>query len=361
MSNYNKATNFATKDTLPSGDPNKIVKGTEINNELNAISNAIASKADLASPTFTGVPAAPTATAGSNTTQIANTAYVKNALDSLGTMSTQNANAVAITGGTITGLSSPLPVPSGGTGAASFTANNLLVGNGTSAIQTLAPSTSGNVLTSNGTSWQSASLPGMRGQIFTSSGTFTIPSGATSLKVTVLGAGGNGTNGGAGDGSWTPGTAGAGGNGGAGGGLAWSFLTGLTVGNTIVVTVGSSGGNSSVSSGTQTITTITAGGNGGSVTGGQLNMPGAAGYGRGSSTDTSGWPGGGGGGNGGEPVAYGKRGLGADGIFTNGQAGGAATGYGAGGGGGSGGGSYSGGYPGGAGGAGSPGFVMFEY
>jgi hypothetical protein len=76
MSSYVKATNFATKDTLPSGDANKIVKGTEIDNEFNAISGAISSKADIASPTFTGTPAAPTATAGSNTTQIATTAFV---------------------------------------------------------------------------------------------------------------------------------------------------------------------------------------------------------------------------------------------------------------------------------------------
>jgi hypothetical protein len=59
MSNYTKATNFATKDTLPTGDSNKIVKGTEIDNEFNAISGAISSKADIASPTFTGTPAAP--------------------------------------------------------------------------------------------------------------------------------------------------------------------------------------------------------------------------------------------------------------------------------------------------------------
>ena len=76
MSNYTKATNFATKDTLPTGDSNKIVKGTEIDNEFNAISGAISSKADIASPTFTGTPAAPTATAGSNTTQLATTAFV---------------------------------------------------------------------------------------------------------------------------------------------------------------------------------------------------------------------------------------------------------------------------------------------
>ena len=80
MSNYTKATNFATKDTLPTGDANKIVKGTEIDNEFNAISGAISSKADIASPTFTGTPAAPTATAGSSTTQIATTAFVTAAL-----------------------------------------------------------------------------------------------------------------------------------------------------------------------------------------------------------------------------------------------------------------------------------------
>jgi hypothetical protein len=76
MSNYTKATNFATKDTLPTGDSNKIVKGTEIDNEFNSISGAISSKADIASPTFTGTPSAPTATVGSNTTQVATTSFV---------------------------------------------------------------------------------------------------------------------------------------------------------------------------------------------------------------------------------------------------------------------------------------------
>jgi hypothetical protein len=83
MSNYTKATNFATKDTLPTGDANKIVKGTEIDNEFNAISGAISSKADIASPTFTGTPAAPTATAGANTTQLATTAFVTAALSAV--------------------------------------------------------------------------------------------------------------------------------------------------------------------------------------------------------------------------------------------------------------------------------------
>jgi hypothetical protein len=83
MANYTKGTNFATKDTLPTGDSGKIVKGTEIDSEFNAIASAISSKADTASPTFTGTPAAPTATAGTNTTQLATTAFVTAALGAI--------------------------------------------------------------------------------------------------------------------------------------------------------------------------------------------------------------------------------------------------------------------------------------
>lgn len=56
-------------------------------------------------------------------------------------------------------LGAALPVASGGTGAATLTANNVLLGNGTSAVQVVAPGTSGNVLTSNGTTWSSTALP----------------------------------------------------------------------------------------------------------------------------------------------------------------------------------------------------------
>jgi len=53
MTAYTKSTNFATKDTLTSGDPLKIVKGTEINTEFDNIQTAVNSKADTASPTLT--------------------------------------------------------------------------------------------------------------------------------------------------------------------------------------------------------------------------------------------------------------------------------------------------------------------
>ena len=123
-----------------------------------------------ASPALTGTPTVPTASPGTNTTQVATTAFVGAAVTaatgSLGTMSTQNASAVAITGGTITGGTitgiTDLTVADGGTGASSITANSVMLGNGTSALSgnLVAPSTSGNVLTSNGTTWTSVAPAG---------------------------------------------------------------------------------------------------------------------------------------------------------------------------------------------------------
>jgi hypothetical protein len=55
----------------------------------------------------------------------------------------------------LSGLSTPLSAGQGGSGVASPTANTVLLGNGASAFQTVAPSTSGNLLTSNGTTWSS--------------------------------------------------------------------------------------------------------------------------------------------------------------------------------------------------------------
>ena len=54
MSNYTKITNFAAKDAMVSGNPAKVIKGTEVGAEYDAIAVAVNSKANTASPTFTG-------------------------------------------------------------------------------------------------------------------------------------------------------------------------------------------------------------------------------------------------------------------------------------------------------------------
>lgn len=80
MANYVKLTDFASKDALATGNPLKLIKGTEINDEFNAIQTAIGTKADLSSPAFLGNPTAPTQVAGNNSTRISTTAFVQAAI-----------------------------------------------------------------------------------------------------------------------------------------------------------------------------------------------------------------------------------------------------------------------------------------
>ena len=106
-------------------------------------------------------------------------------------------NASNVSSGTLATARLPtVPVANGGTGLATLTANNVLIGNGTGNVAFVAPGTNGNILTSNGTAWTSAAAAagyvGPSAQVFTGNGTFTIPSGITKLKVTVVGGGGGG-------------------------------------------------------------------------------------------------------------------------------------------------------------------------
>jgi hypothetical protein len=132
---------------------NATANNVTVTNTLSA-TNIVSSNATFVGGTVN----VPTVANSSNTTVAASTAFVKNNITAqgLGTMSTQNANNVAITGGTISGLGTPLPVASGGTGAAELSQGYALVGNGFAAVNAIAPGTAGNVFTSNGSNWVSA-------------------------------------------------------------------------------------------------------------------------------------------------------------------------------------------------------------
>lgn len=115
MSDYTKSTDFASKDALPSGNAAKIVKGTEIDTEFNNIAVAIATKADLASPGFSGSPTAPTQSTGDNSAKLATTAFV----------------TASIAAGIVSTLASTYPVGSIYTNAANSTNPATLLGFGT--------------------------------------------------------------------------------------------------------------------------------------------------------------------------------------------------------------------------------------
>jgi hypothetical protein len=102
MSNYTKTTNFLAKDSLPDTDTAKIIRGSEFDTEFNNLVTAVASKANTLSPTLTGIPTAPTAAAGTNTLQVASTAFVTTA-----------ANAVFPSGGIIMWSGSVATIPVG--------------------------------------------------------------------------------------------------------------------------------------------------------------------------------------------------------------------------------------------------------
>jgi hypothetical protein len=120
VSNYTKSTNFASKDSLSAGDPLKIVKGTEINTEFDNIATAVATKADLASPALTGTPTAPTASVGTNTTQLATTALVFAAMQALYPVGSVYSSTVSTNPNTLFGF---------GTWVA-YAAGRVMIGNG---------------------------------------------------------------------------------------------------------------------------------------------------------------------------------------------------------------------------------------
>jgi hypothetical protein len=80
-----------------------------------------------------------------------------------GALTTATANITTATIGAVQGtfatLTNPLPIASGGTALTTLTADNVILGNGTSTPKFVAPGTTGNLLTSDGTTWASAAPP----------------------------------------------------------------------------------------------------------------------------------------------------------------------------------------------------------
>ena len=128
--NQNTTGNAATATTLQTA---RLINGVSFNGSAD-ITVADATKLPLAGGTMTGA----ISFAGSQT------------------WPTFNQN----TTGTASNVTGIVGVANGGTGLATLTANNVILGNGTSAVQTVAPGTAGNVLTSNGTTWISSAATG---------------------------------------------------------------------------------------------------------------------------------------------------------------------------------------------------------
>lgn len=128
MSNYIKSTNFAVKDGLAVGTAAKRVRGTEIDDEFNAIATASAAKANTNNAALTGNPTAPTQAAGNNSTRLATTAFVQSAATSAVTAAIVNGHAYPV-GSVYTSISSTNPATLLGVGTwVAFGAGRTLVG-----------------------------------------------------------------------------------------------------------------------------------------------------------------------------------------------------------------------------------------
>ena len=145
--------------------------------------NTFNGKAPLASPTFTGVPLAPTAAANTNTTQIATTAFV---MGQVGSFAAKGANSDITS---LTGLTTMLPLNQGGTGANLTAANGGIIYSTGSAMAVSAAGTSGNFLKSSGAAspaWASIGLTDLKSTVAGNVFPATACSAGQTLQYVVL-------------------------------------------------------------------------------------------------------------------------------------------------------------------------------
>jgi len=205
MSNYTKSTNFLAKDSLASGDPAKIIKGSEFDVEFNALQTAVNSKANSISPALTGTPTAPTAIAGTNTSQIATTEFVTTAITAGGVPS----GLIAIWSGSIATIPSGWVLCNGTSGTPDLR-DRFVVGAG-STYAVAATGGSANAIVVSHTHTATVTDPGhthtygeaQRVQVGTDNGVaydaetgaaFSTQSSTTGISVGISTAGSSGTN-----------------------------------------------------------------------------------------------------------------------------------------------------------------------
>ena len=161
MSDYAKTTNFASKDNLTSGNPAKIVKGTEIDTEFNNIATAIATKqdydADLAAFALktapTGDVVGTTDSQGLTNKTLTNptvTNYVESVV-AIGTVTT--ASTISLTSGTV--QTATLTAST----ACTFTMPTATAGKSFILLLKQAASTGGGTATFTGVKWGTAGTP----------------------------------------------------------------------------------------------------------------------------------------------------------------------------------------------------------
>ena len=163
MAEYVKSTNFASKDNLTSGNPAKIVKGTEIDTEFNNIATAIATKqdydADLAAfaakTAPTGDVVGTTDTQGLTNKTLTNptvTNYVESVV-AIGTVS--SSSTISLTSGTV--QTATLTAST----ACTFTMPTATAGKSFILLLKQAASTGNGTATFTGVKWSSAGTPTM--------------------------------------------------------------------------------------------------------------------------------------------------------------------------------------------------------